>query len=134
EFQIITPYTSLLVLETDADRERFKVKRRFQMRDGERFFADGRDNAVFDLAQKQRKKAADWRTALRRSVLRELAGLGREPRLFQSTWRTVGTKLGAATGSQEVLEEVMVLGDLYDRPEGFGGGKHDPGLAPLGEP
>ena len=57
EFQIITPYTSLLVLETDADRERFKVKRRFQMRDGERFFADGRDNAVFDLAQKQMKKA-----------------------------------------------------------------------------
>src|SRR5262249_6226837 len=39
EYQIITPYTSLLVLETDADREQFKVKRRFQMRDGERFFA-----------------------------------------------------------------------------------------------
>ena len=35
EYQIITPYTSFLVLETDADRERFKVKRRFQMRDGE---------------------------------------------------------------------------------------------------
>src|SRR5262249_40466778 len=57
EFHIITPYTSLLVLETDADRERFAVKRRFQMRDGERFFADGRDQAVFDLAQKQMKKA-----------------------------------------------------------------------------
>ena len=83
EFNIITPYTSLLVLETDADRERFKVKRRFQMRDGERFFADGRDNAVFDLAQKQMKKAGAWRTALRRSVLGELARLGREPRLFQ---------------------------------------------------
>ena len=35
EFHIITPYTSLLVLETDADRQRFGVKRRFQMRDGE---------------------------------------------------------------------------------------------------
>ena len=83
EYQIITPYTSFLVLETDADRERFKVKRRFQMRDGERFFADGRDNAVFELAQKQMKKAGNWRTALRRSVLNELARLGREPRLFQ---------------------------------------------------
>ena len=78
EFQIITPYTSLLVLETDADRERFKVTRRFQMRDGERFFAEGRDNAVLDLAQKQMKKAGDWRTALRRSVLSELARMGRD--------------------------------------------------------
>ena len=41
EFHIMTPYTSLLVLESDADRERFKVKRRFQMRDGERFFTEG---------------------------------------------------------------------------------------------
>ena len=41
EYHIITPYTSLLVLETDADRERFGVKRRFQMRDGEKFFAAG---------------------------------------------------------------------------------------------
>ena len=85
EYQIITPYTSLLVLEIDADRERFKVKRRFQMRDGERFFADGRDNAVFDLTQKQMKKAGAWRTALRRSVLLELARLGREPRMFEPT-------------------------------------------------
>lgn len=83
EYQIITPYTSFLVLETDADRERFKVKRRFLMRDGERFFADGRDNAVFDLRQKQMQRAGAWRTALRRSVLGELARLGREPGIFQ---------------------------------------------------
>ncbi|MGC4002237.1 MAG: hypothetical protein QM811_03460 [Pirellulales bacterium] len=44
EFHIITPYTSLLVLESDADRERFGVKRRFEMRDGERFFQDGKNN------------------------------------------------------------------------------------------
>ena len=37
KFHIITPYTSLLVLESDADRERFGVKRRFNMRDGEQF-------------------------------------------------------------------------------------------------
>src|SRR5262249_30248011 len=59
------------------------VKRRFRMRDGEKFFAEGRDNATFDLKQKQMKKAGNWRTALRRSVLRQLAELGRDPRLFQ---------------------------------------------------
>jgi tetratricopeptide (TPR) repeat protein len=83
EYQIITPYTSLLVLETDADRERFQVKRRFRMRDGEKFFAAGRDQATFDLKHKQMKKAGSWRIALRRSVLRHLAELGRDPRLFQ---------------------------------------------------
>src|SRR5204862_7733611 len=55
EFHIITPYTSLLVLETDADRERFGVKRRFLMRDGEKFFAEGRDNAKYEMLQQQRK-------------------------------------------------------------------------------
>ncbi len=82
EYQIITPYTSFLVLETDADRERFGVKRRFRMRDGEKFFAAGRDNVTLDLKQKQMKKAGAWRTALRRAVLRQLAGLGRDRRLF----------------------------------------------------
>ena len=61
EFHIMTPYTSLLVLETDADRERFGVKRRFQMRDGERFFAEGRSKASFELLQKQMK--AGWKLA-----------------------------------------------------------------------
>ncbi len=79
EYHIITPYTSLLVLETDADRERFQVKRRFQMRDGERFFAVGRDNANYELLQQQMRRAGDWRIRLRMAVLRELAGLGREP-------------------------------------------------------
>jgi tetratricopeptide (TPR) repeat protein len=116
EFQIITPYTSLLVLETDADRERFKVKRRFQMRDGERFFADGRDNAVFDLAQKQMKKAGNWRTALRRSVLSELARLGREPRVFQrrspflQTW---GGDFSIRNSSFDFVDDgVVFLGGL----------------------
>ena len=87
EFNIITPYTSLLVLESDADRERFAVKRRFQMRDGEKFFADGRDNAVFELKQKQMKLAGDYRTALRRQVLTQLNTLGRDTRLFRSSNR-----------------------------------------------
>jgi tetratricopeptide (TPR) repeat protein len=83
EYNIITPHTSLLVLETDADRERFKVKRRFQMRDGEKFFAQGRDNVNYDLTQKQMKKAATYRIGLRQAALRKLATLGRNPSLFQ---------------------------------------------------
>ncbi|MBN9122187.1 MAG: hypothetical protein J0I06_24120 [Planctomycetes bacterium] len=83
EFHIITPYTSLLVLESDADRERFAVKRRFLMRDGERFFAEGRDNATFELKLKQMRLAADYRTALRRNVLSRLNALGRDPALFR---------------------------------------------------
>lgn len=83
EFHIMTPYTSLLVLETDADRERFGVKRRFLMRDGEQFFADGRSEANFELLQQQMKAAGNWRLEMRRSVLTSLAGLGRDPNLFQ---------------------------------------------------
>jgi predicted Zn-dependent protease len=87
EYQIITPYTSFLVLQTDADRERFKVKRGFRMRDGEKFFVEGRDKATFDLKQKQMKQAGDWRVALRRSILRQLSSLGRNPRVFQPRGR-----------------------------------------------
>ena len=49
EFHIMTPYTSFLVLESDEDRRRFGVKRRFRMRDGEKFFAEGRDSATLQL-------------------------------------------------------------------------------------
>ncbi len=81
EYHIITPYTSLLVLETDADRERFGVQRRFLMRDGEKFFAEGRDAADYELVQQQMRRAGNWRLGLRRMVLLELAGLAREPAL-----------------------------------------------------
>ncbi len=77
EYHIITPYTSLLVLESDADRERFKVKRGFQIRDGEKFFAQGRDNANYELVQQQMKIAGNWRIGLRSAVLGQLAALGR---------------------------------------------------------
>src|SRR5205085_6396922 len=83
EYQIITPYTSLLVLESDADRERFAVKRRFRMRDGEKFFAEGRDNATYELKQQQMKKAGDYRTALRRKALAQLMTLGRNVNVIQ---------------------------------------------------
>ncbi len=91
EFNIITPYTSLLVLESDADRERFKVQRRFRMRDGEKYFQDGRDDATFALVQQQMQQAGAWRLNLRQSVLRGFEGLGRNPDVFefnrnQSNW------------------------------------------------
>ena len=86
EYHIITPYTSLLVLESDADRERFKVKRRFPMRDGEKFFAQGRDNADFELMQQQMKRAGTWRIGLRLSILRQLSTLGRDASAFQPQW------------------------------------------------
>ena len=44
DFQIITPYTSFLVLESDAHRERFAVKKKSRMLDAEEFFAKGKDN------------------------------------------------------------------------------------------
>ena len=104
EYQIITPYTSFLVLESDADRERFSVKRRFQMRDGEKFFAEGRDNAVFELKQQQMKRAGDYRTALRRKILAQLMTLGRDVRLFQAQeWsERLGTydRAGGSGGSE----------------------------------
>ncbi|MGI8978782.1 MAG: VIT domain-containing protein [Pirellulaceae bacterium] len=83
EYHLMTPYTSLLVLESDADRERFKVKRRFQMRDGERFFADAKDKAQYELVQQQMRLAGNWRTQLRNRVLADLARLGRNPQFFE---------------------------------------------------
>ena len=87
EFHIMTPYTSFLVLESDADRARFAVKRRFQMRDGEQFFADGRDKAAYALQREQMKQAGLWRAGLRRQVLNRLANLDRPQALPQSRGR-----------------------------------------------
>lgn len=83
EFHIITPYTSLLVLESDADRERFGVTRRFEMRDGERFFAHGRDSANYELLQKVIREAGNWRLGLRLQILKQLGRLGRDGQIGQ---------------------------------------------------
>jgi len=96
EFHIITPYTSLLVLETDDDRERFGVKRRFLMRDGERFFADGRSSANFELVQQQMKAAGNWRLGMRQQILQSLSGLGRSmPELQQISIDRLGRQRSA---------------------------------------
>ena len=72
-----------MVLESDADRERFGVKRRFQIRDGENFFAEGRENANWELIQQQMKRAGTWRLGLRRQVLQQLSRLGRDVPVIQ---------------------------------------------------
>ena len=104
EFHIMTPYTSLLVLESDNDRERFGVKRRYEMRDGEQFFADGRAKANFELLQQQMKRAGDWRIGMRRRVLRSLLGLGRNPGIFtQYAQQIAQTGLGRRSGFAKSL-------------------------------
>lgn len=77
EFGIMTPFTSFLVLESDADRERYGVTRRVAMRDGEQFFAQARDQASAELLRQQMQVARTWRLELRRRMQRELATLGR---------------------------------------------------------
>lgn len=110
EYHIMTPYTSFLVLESDEDRERFKVKRRFQMRDGERFFAQGRDNANYDLLQQQMKRAGTWRLNLRRRALRELATMGRARYPLTPLTPYLAKDL-LAEGRERRRDEAETLGD-----------------------
>ncbi len=78
EYQIMTPYTSFLVLENDEDRATYGVERTVKMRDAERFFADARDKAALEIARQQTATAKRWRADLRREILRDLAGLRRD--------------------------------------------------------
>ncbi|MCO5170603.1 MAG: tetratricopeptide repeat protein [Planctomycetes bacterium] len=77
DFQLATPYTSFLVLETDEDRERFQVAKRTRMRDGEAFFAKGRDQADHALRRQAVLAARAWRQHLRAQRLQALSDLGR---------------------------------------------------------
>ena len=61
EYHIVTPYTSLLVLETDADRERFGVQHLLGVPEGERFFGRRRAEASWGLVEQQRKQSRAWR-------------------------------------------------------------------------
>ena len=102
EFRILTPFTSFLVLESDADRERFGVKRHFQMRDGEDFFAEGRSRTDFALARKAMNKAGTWRTMLRRVVLSSMRGMGRDLSMLSATahrYPTSSMSYGAGRGA-----------------------------------
>ena len=134
QFHIITPLTSLLVLESDADRERFKVKRRFRMRDGERYFAEGRQEANFDLKRQEMKRASDWRLELRRAVLRNLATLGRNDYQLQpqTAWETRGGDIrfspfmfSYGVGLTHPMNRGAVWGmEPSDEEEGYFGSKY----------
>ena len=113
EYHIITPYTSLLVLESDADRERFKVKRRFRMRDGEKFFAEGRDNANYDLVQQQMKRAGTWRIGLRRACSSNCPLSAATPRVFQQA-----VELGTRSVPRPGLPDAGRLDRLLSRRHG----------------
>ncbi|HEX9794804.1 MAG TPA: VIT domain-containing protein [Planctomycetota bacterium] len=76
-YQIVTPYTSFLVLESDEDRARFGVGKTFRMRDGEEFFAKGREDAQWELRREQMKVAKVWRQERREALLRELGDMNR---------------------------------------------------------
>lgn len=106
EFHIMTPYTSLLVLETDEDRERFGVKRRFEMRDGERFFADGADAAQYELLQKTMREAGNWRLGLRTLMLRQLAQLGRHDLNLGNVKRAIEKKARSV-----IVDAEQMVGD-----------------------
>jgi hypothetical protein len=139
QFHIITPFTSLLVLETDADRARFGVKRRFAMRDGERFFADGRDNASYELVQQQMREAAEWRQGLRQQALMGMSGLGRSVEIFRQA-ELLGVRERSAEGlflGYGMLSESASFrssgpwsgSDGFDRRMPFGGGGGMGGLS-----
>ncbi len=139
EYQIITPYTSFLVLETDADRERFAVKRSFRMRDGEKFFQEGLDKGWFELTQQQMKRAGTWRLALRRQALQQLATLGRSSQRLEQYYQQLRGHADArrlyeweSTPRRFRSTEDLYLGDLSEefggRMDSFAGrlgGAHD---------
>ena len=77
DYQIVTPYSSFLVLESDADRERFGVRKGFRMRDGEQFFAEGREEVRHELVSEQMRLARSWRQELRERVLESVRGMDR---------------------------------------------------------
>ncbi|MCB9830842.1 MAG: FecR domain-containing protein [Planctomycetes bacterium] len=75
-FQIATPYTSFLVLETEEDRARFGISRSLRMRDGEDFFAAGREAADFQLVKAQLERSQSWRRELAERVLAKYRDAG----------------------------------------------------------
>lgn len=79
QYHLMTPYTSLLVLETDADRQRFGVEKSTQMRDGEEFFAEGRKEAEYSLRQQQLAQAKLYRQQLYASYRQQIQNLASTP-------------------------------------------------------
>ncbi|HAK94427.1 MAG TPA: hypothetical protein DCM87_05360 [Planctomycetes bacterium] len=110
-YQIITPYTSFLVLESDADRERFKVTKRLRMRDAEEFFAESRERADFALAREHMLKAALWRKGIRKAVLDLYATLG---------YGLIAPRRGTSYGVEHAAQVYGRLGE-WNRSAGMNG-------------
>lgn len=114
QYHLITPFTSLLVLETDADRKRFGVERHMQMRDGEEFFAEGRAEAEYSLRQQQLAAAKLYRQQLYQNYQTQIAGLSAPlvvptTAAAQSMTDVLATRLGRTQGG------MSLYGDSVDR-------------------
>ncbi|MGA2799107.1 MAG: hypothetical protein ABSE63_16125, partial [Thermoguttaceae bacterium] len=72
------------------------------MRDGEKFFAEGRDNANYELVQQQMKLAGNWRIGLRSTVLGQLAALGRNSQPRQAPGQ-VSRRMAGIGGGWEIV-------------------------------
>ncbi len=88
-YGIMTPYTSFLVLEDEADRERYGVEHQVSMRDGESFFLEAKDRAQLEARREAIRRTRLWRRGLRRRMVKEIAGLGRD-RVPAASIRAVG--------------------------------------------
>ncbi len=77
-YHVLTPYTSLVVLESRADWRRFHLARRFSMSDADKFFAAGRDKANWERVAEQKNLSGAWRLEVRRRALEQLGDLGRD--------------------------------------------------------
>lgn len=120
-FRLITPYTSLLVLESDADRKRFGVKRQVAMRDGEKFFQSAEDKAKVEQRQKLLAQTARYRQGLRMQALAAIASRGRgdQPLFAQLQQRaqdwngrlTAGVSSSSGAASHWYFRDGAMLGD-----------------------
>ncbi|MBL8813852.1 MAG: hypothetical protein JNM43_27030, partial [Planctomycetaceae bacterium] len=141
EFHLMTPYTSLLVLETDEDRRRFGVDRSIQMRDGEQFFAEGRKEAEYSLRQQQLQIAKLWRQQLHKVIQQQIDRYGRDEFLAPQVVATpdfsfyVSVNRGGTTGGMPgapVFHKFYSRSDAYDRSgaevRGEKSGQGDPRL------
>lgn len=143
EHTIMTPYTSLLVLESDEDRERYGVERRVKARDGESEFAQAGDQAALAAAKRAIQSARGWRLGLRRQMIRELAGLGRDldipvPAVAVSEFGAAADQSDSAHLLAFAGEESLKLGEQgAGMSGGFGGragGSWDAGGVPMAAP
>lgn len=138
-YGIITPLTSLLVLENDADRQEFGVARTVEQSDGEAFFAAARDAAQQDTLQQAMARAKSWRLQLRQQALRQIKALGGDLYGWEVAYgRSGGAPQGldefgldaaGAREGKEMLGRLKDGGELEDKKLGEDANALEPGLA-----